>query len=179
MTIAEWIYRISHKKQISQGKKIPYYWQYSIFTILAKPIRKFFSAVVIPTIPYNSIRILCYRLCGYKIGKNVFIGMRCYLDDMCYDKIVIEDNVIISYGVFFACHGRMQGHNNILIKEGSYIGMRSSIIARNNLILGKNSIIGACALVNKSVPDNAVAVGVPIHFIHNEKLPPNSHGEGH
>lgn len=165
MTLAERIYRLSHWKAIKQGKIVPYYWRYSIFSIIAIPIRKFFSAIVIPSIPYNSCRIMFYRLCGYKIGKNVFIGMRCYLDDMCYDKIVIEDNVIISYGVFFACHGRNQGHNDILIKEGAYIGMRTSIIARNNLILGRNSVIGAGALVNKSVPDNTTAVGIPIRFI--------------
>lgn len=77
----------------------PYYCYYSLKNILLKPVRKWFSAVVIPTIPFNNLRVQCYRWCGYKIGKNTFIGMRCYLDDMRYDMIEIEDNVIISYGV--------------------------------------------------------------------------------
>lgn len=161
MSLSEIIYRVTHRKAIKDGGEIPYYWKYSIFTIIAKPIRKFFSAVIIPTIPFNCIRIFSYRLCGYRIGKNVFIGMRCYLDDMCYDKITIEDNVIISYGVFFACHGRNQSHNQILIKKGAYIGMRASIIAREDLEIGENSIIGACTLVNKSIPDNCTSVGIP------------------
>lgn len=145
----------------------PYYCYYSIGTIICKPIRKWFSVVIIPTIPFNNFRVQCYRWCGYKIGKNTFIGMRCYLDDMCYDLIEIGDNVTISYGVFFACHGRNQGHNKLIIKNGVYIGMNSSIIARSDegIVIGENVIIGACSLVNKSISENTVAVGVPVRII--------------
>lgn len=161
MTIAERIYRLIHRKEIANGVEVPYYWKYSIFKIIAKPIRKFFSVVFIPTIPFNNIRISLYRLCGYKIGKNTFIGMRCYLDDMCYDKIEIGNNVTISYGVYFACHGRKQGHNTIIIQDGAYIGMRATIMAPQNIIIGNDAIIGACTLVNKSVPDGCTSVGIP------------------
>ena len=91
--------------------------------------------------------------------------MRCYLDDMCYDMIEIGDNVTISYGVFFACHGRKQGHNKIQIQDGVYIGMNSSIIARKDLVIGNNSVIGACTLVNKDIPVNATVVGVPCRLL--------------
>lgn len=43
----------------------------------------------------------------------------------------IGDNVTISYGVYFACHGRNQGHNPIAIEDGAYIGMRVSFISNN------------------------------------------------
>lgn len=145
----------------------PYYYHYSLWTIIKKPIRKYFSAVLIPTIPFSGLRVQCYRWCGYKIGKNTFIGMRCYLDDMCYDLIKIGNNVTISYGVYFACHGKGQGHNTIEIEDGAYIGMNSSIISRNErgLIIGKNAIVGACSLVNKSVPENTTVAGVPARII--------------
>ncbi len=141
----------------------PYYCYYSVWTIIKKPIRKWFSAVFIPTIPFANLRVQCYRWCGYKIGRNVFIGMRCYLDDMCYDQITIEDDVIISYGVYFACHGRKQRHNKMLIKKGAYIGMKATLIARQQegLVIGENAVVGACALVNHSVPDGATVVGIP------------------
>lgn len=159
MNMAERIYRLTHRRNLSG--EIPYYWKYPITKIIAKPIRKFFSAVVIPMIPFNNIRIALYRLCGYKIGKNVFIGMRCYLDDMCYDKLQIEDNVTVSYGEYFACHGRKQSHNTIILKRNSYIGMRASIIARTDIEIGEDAIVGACTLVNKSVPDKVISVGIP------------------
>ena len=135
--------------------------------IILKPIRKWLSTVLIPTIPFSNLRVQCYRWCGYKIGKNCFIGMRCYLDDMCHTLIEIEDNVTISYGVYFACHGRKQGHNRILIKLVSYIGMNASIIARREegTVVGRNAIVGACSLVNKSVPDEGVVAGIPVRAI--------------
>ena len=114
-----------------KGKPAPYYYDYSILTIIGKPIRKWVAQCLAPNCVFNNIRILLYRLCGFKIGKHVFIGMKCYLDDMCYDLLSIEDNVIISYGVYFACHGRNQGHYPIRIEDGAYIGMRANIISKN------------------------------------------------
>lgn len=149
------------------GKEPPYYLYYSLWTIITKPIRKWFSAVVIPTIPFSNLRVQCYRWCGYKIGKGTFIGMRCYLDDMCYDLLEIGDNVTISYGVYFACHGKNQGHNRMIIQNGAYIGMRATLVARSQegLIIGENAVVGACALVNKSVPQGATVVGIPAKIL--------------
>ena len=113
------------------GKEASYYYSYSILTIIGKPIRKFVAQVLAPNCPFNNLRILLYRLCGFKIGKNTFIGMKCYLDDMCYDLLKIGSNVTISYGVYFACHGKNQGHYPIMIDEGAYVGMRASIISKN------------------------------------------------
>lgn len=88
---------------------------------------------------------------------------------MCYDKIRIGDNVTISYGVYFACHGRKQEHNSIVIEDGAYIGMKASVIARQDVTIGKNAVIGACTLVNRSVPADAVAVGVPARILPDAK----------
>ncbi|MBQ0110308.1 MAG: acyltransferase [Oscillospiraceae bacterium] len=134
-------------------------------------IRKWMSAKIVPYLIFNSWRIFFYRLCGYRIGKNVFIGMRCYLDDLEPKMFTVEDNVTISYGVFFACHGKNQGHYPITVKEGAYIGMRANIISKNaeggkdGVTIGKNAIVGACALVNRNVPDGATAVGIPCKII--------------
>lgn len=144
---------------------IPARYNISLWTGIQKSIRKWFSVVLIPTIPFSNFRVACYRLCGYKIGKNVFIGMRCYLDDLCYDKIEIGNNVTISYGCYFACHGRKQGHNHIVIKDGAYIGMHCNIIAPDDIEIGERAIIGAGALVNKSIPEGKTAVGVPCRII--------------
>lgn len=163
---------VSLYKKIHKDAPPPYYYNYSLWTIIVKPIRKYFSAVIIPTIPFSNLRVVCYRLCGYKIGKNTFIGMRCYLDDMCYDLIEIGNNVTISYGVYFACHGKGQGHNTIVIEDGAYVGMNCSIISRREggLIIGKNAIVGACTLVNKSVPENSTVVGIPARVLNTRNI---------
>jgi acetyltransferase-like isoleucine patch superfamily enzyme len=152
----------------------PYYFNYPLGTIISKPIRKWATNVVASNCPFNSVRIFIYRLCGFKIGRHTFIGMHCYLDDMCYDLLKIGNNVTISYGVYFACHGKEQGHYPIIIEDSVYIGMRASIISKNTqndgergqgVTIGKNAIIGACSLVNKNVPDDATAVGIPCRII--------------
>lgn len=168
-----WLLKYSYEK--IKGKPAPYYYDYSLMTIVKKPIRKFFAQVIAPNCPFNDLRVQIYRLCGFKIGKGTFIGMKCYLDDMCYDKLIIGNNVIISYGVYFACHGRNQGHYPIQIMDNAYIGMRSIIISKNKLLksggvtVGTESVIGAGSLVNIDVPSDSVAVGVPCKIISVDK----------
>lgn len=125
---------------------------------------KLWSAKIIPHMVTNKARLFFYRLIGYKnISKKAFIGMRCYLDDLEPKMLIVEDNVTISYGVFFSCHGYKQKHHSITIKEGSYIGMRTTLLAHeeNGLTIGKNAVVGACSFVNKNVPDNETWAGVP------------------
>jgi|SRR3972149_4605123 len=148
-------------------KPVPYYARYPTWLIIWKPIRKFINVVLIPNVPFSNLRIVLYRyLVGYKIGKKVFIGMKCYLDDLEPQSTTIEDNVTISYGCYFALHGIGQKHSFIHIRKGAYVGMRSTIIAdEEGIIIGENTIIGAASLVNKSLPDNVTAAGVPAKVI--------------
>ncbi len=162
------IYRLTHAGVAEED--IPYYWKYSLWRVFTIPIRKWFSAAFIPYLPWNSVRILLYRLCGYKIGKNVFIGMRCYLDDKCYDLITIEEGVSISYGVFFACHGKRQAHHRLTIRRGAYIGMRASLLAKEDLVIGEGAVVGAMTLVNRSVGDGETVVGVPCRVVKSAEV---------
>ena len=152
-------------------KPAPYYYNYNLLTLVTKPIRKWMTNVVAANCPFHCVRIAIYRLCGFRIGRKTFIGMRCYLDDMCYDQLVIGNGCTISYGVFFSCHGRNQGHMPIVIEDNVYIGMRSSIISKNvdkqrhGVTIGNGAVIGACTLVNRDIPGDSTAVGVPCRII--------------
>ena len=138
----------------------------NIFQKIRAFFRKWMSAKIIPHMVLNGWRIFFYRRCGYNIGKNVFIGMRCYLDDLEPKMFTVEDDAIISYGVFFACHGKNQQHTPITVKKGAYIGMRASgISGKTGVTIGENATIGACTLVNKDIPAGATAVGVPCRII--------------
>ena len=133
-------------------------------------MQKFICQNVAPNCVTNFMRVRLYRLCGFKIGKNTFIGMKCYLDDLCADKVVIGNNVTISYGVYFACHGRKQGHNRIIIKDRAYIGMRASVVApKGDVEIGEWAIVGAMTLVNKSIPAGKTAVGIPCRIIEKKE----------
>lgn len=160
MYLAELFYKKVLKKEP------PYYAQYPAWLIVWKPIRKYLNVVIIPNTPFNNLRIVLYRLIGFKIGKNVFIGMKCYLDDVAVDKITIEDNVVISYGTYFACHGKGRGHMPIIIEKNVYIGMRSNIVSgKKGIVIGENAVVGAGSLVNKDVLPGKTVVGIPIREI--------------
>lgn len=161
MTILEKIYKMLNKP-------VPYYAKYSLGLFLWKPLRKFINVVIIPTIPFNSIRIIMYRMLGYNIGKNVFIGMKCYMDDMEPELTTIEDNVTISYECKFAAHGKGQGHTPIIIRKSAYLGLGCIILSgKNGVEIGENAIIGAGSLVNKNIPANTTVAGVPAKSLKN------------
>jgi acetyltransferase-like isoleucine patch superfamily enzyme len=140
--------------------------EYSLWEVLFKPVRKWLVNTVAANSPFNGFRVGIYRMCGFKIGKHSSIGMKCYLDDHCRKLMEIEDDVTISYGVYFACHGKNQPHTPIRIKKGAYVGMRASIVSgKSGVVIGENAVIGACSLVLSDVPDGATAVGVPCRVL--------------
>ena len=151
-------------------KDPPYYAEYSLGIIIWKPIRKYINVVIIPNTPFSNLRVILYRILGFKIGQNVFIGMKCYMDDVAINNTIIDDNVTISYGCYFACHGKGQGHTDITIKKGAYLGMRCNIVSgKNGITIGENSTIAAGSLVHESVPSDATVGGVPIRKIVDAK----------
>lgn len=153
-------------------KPVPYYAKRPLWLICWKPIRKFLNVVVIPNVPFSSLRVFLYRLIGYNIGRNVFIGMKCYLDDIDPKFITIKDNVTISYCVKFCIHGKGQRHTPLTIEEGVYIGMGAMLVSgKYGITIGKGAVIGAGSVVVSSIPKNCVAVGVP-----GRPIVPNARG---
>ena len=54
--------------------RIPPRYKISLWTAVKKPIRKFFAQSVVPFIPFNGLRVACYRLCGFKVGGALLLG---------------------------------------------------------------------------------------------------------
>lgn len=94
--------------------------------------------------------------------------MKCYFDDVCPENMIIEDNVGISYGVYFSCHGRKQEHHKIILRKDCHIGMRATILARHDIEIGEQAMIGSMSFVNNSIPAFTTAVGVPAKVIKQE-----------
>ena len=137
-------------------------------------LRKWINVSVIPFIPFNSIRIVLYRMVGFRIGRNVFIGMQCYLDDMHPDRMAIEDDVVISYRVTIACHGPRSDNHRLILKKGCYIGCNATLIGgrpQGDVVIGEYASVGACALVYKSVPPLTKVAGIPAYVIRQNQMP--------
>lgn len=146
--------------------------QSGVLFLVWKLVRKFLNVVVIPSLPLNCLRIWGYRLVGIRIGRKVFIGMRCYLDDMHPSRVIIEDNVTVSYCVVFAAHGPGVAGKDIVLRKGAYIGANATLLGGADV--GQYAMVGAGAVVNKPLPPFCVAGGVPARVLRNTPLPGTS-----
>ena len=52
----------------------------------------------------NKFRVSLCKSMGVRIGKNVFLGKYCIIDDNYSELISIEDDVVISFGVTIITH---------------------------------------------------------------------------
>ena len=139
-----------------------------------KVLRKWLCVSVIPFVPFNGLRVWAYRRIGFRIGRRVFIGMQCYLDDLHPQRMVIEDDVVVSYRVSFACHGPRTRDHRLILRQGSYIGTNATLLGgclHGDVEIGPYATVGACALVTKSVPPLATAVGIPAKVVRTGRPP--------
>lgn len=91
--------------------------------------------------------------------------------------ITVGDNTTISFDCAFVTHDaatrvirNLPGHNRetviygpITVGRNCFIGCRTVILP--NVHIGDNCIIGAGSIVNKDIPSNHVAAGIPCRVI--------------
>lgn len=110
------------------------------------------------------------------IGKDVYVGTSCRLGD-----VTLEDDVLIGSHVSVMNGSRQHGTDRldvpireqpgvfeaVTIGRDSWIGERAIVSAS----VGRHCIVGAGAVVNRPLPDFAVAVGVPAKVIRFRNMP--------
>ena len=98
------------------------------------------------------------NLDGLNLGFNTDIGAFSYINAKY--EVVIEDEVQIgSHCSIYSVSTIDNSTGKVVLKNNCRIGSHSTILP--GVSIGKNSIIGAHSLVNKDIPDNVVAFGVP------------------
>lgn len=99
---------------------------------------------------------------NFKLGKNTDIGAFVYINAR--EGVVIEDNVQIGGGVkIYSVSTVDEKKGKVVLKKNCKIGANSVVMP--GVIVGENSIVGALSFVNKSIPDNVVAYGIPAKII--------------
>lgn len=132
--------------------------------------------ILASSFPLNSVRVRGLRMCGYKIGKKVYIGSRLMLAAMnseTGDSLEIEDRVAIGPGVILvlssdANYSRLVEkippvRGNIHLKKDCWLG--AGVIILPNVTIGECAVIAAGSVVTKNVDDNAIVGGVPAREI--------------
>ncbi len=143
-----------------------------IFKII--DIKKKFLKPFARIMPHSKLRVLFFRLCGYKIGKDVFIGEDLLISDDLHDKkVIIEDRVSIAPRVTIITSSGpnlskirpyVKVANGIVrIKHDAWIGAGAIILP--NITIGEGAVVGAGAVVTKDVSSYTIVVGVPARVI--------------
>ena len=96
------------------------------------------------------------------LGAETDIGAFSYINALC--GVIIEDNAQIgSHCSIYSVSTIDNSSGKVVLKNNCRIGSHSTILP--GVSIGKNSIIGAHSLVNKDIPDNVVAFGVPAKVV--------------
>jgi len=101
----------------------------------------------------------CQHHKNLKLGSFVDIGSFTYIN--AEYGVELEKNVQIgSHCSIYSISTIDKKHGSVLIKENACIGTHSVVMP--DVKVGKNSIIGAFSFVNKDIPDNVLAYGIPV-----------------
>jgi acetyltransferase-like isoleucine patch superfamily enzyme len=99
---------------------------------------------------------------GFDLGFETDIGAFSYINAL--HGVEIKDNVQIgSHCSIYSVSTIDDSHGKVVLKQNCRIGSHSTILP--GISVGENSIIGAHSLVNKDIPDNVVAFGVPAKVV--------------
>ena len=101
---------------------------------------------------------MCQHHKNLELHKNCDIGAFSYINAK--HGVVIEESVQIGSHCSIYSESTIDNKKGkVILKENCRIGTHSVIMP--NVTVGKNSIIGAFSFVNKNIPDNSVAYGIP------------------
>jgi maltose O-acetyltransferase len=142
--------------------------KYSLLTTLRY---KFFRSLI-SSFPLNPVRVWGLRMCGFEVGKKVYIGQGLLLTMPNYSSnchLIIEDRVAIAPRVTFilasdANWSRLNEvippvEGRIVLKEDCWLGAGSILLP--NVTIGTMSVVGAGSVVTKDVPSYIVVAGAP------------------
>ena len=105
---------------------------------------------------------LVQNLEGLVLGSKTDIGAFTYINAL--NGVIIEENVQIgSHCSIYSVSTIDNNSGKVTLKNNCKIGSHSTILP--GISIGKNSVIGAHSLVNRNIPDNVIAFGVPAKVV--------------
>ena len=99
---------------------------------------------------------------GLKLAERTDIGAFTYINAKY--GVELEENVQIGSHCSIYSLSTIDGKNGkVTIKKNACLGSHSVVMP--GVTVGENSIVGAFSFVNKDVPDNVIALGVPAKVV--------------
>ncbi len=98
----------------------------------------------------------------FRLGYKTDIGAFTYINAK--KGVVVEDYVQIgSHCSIYSVSTIDDKKGKIVLKKNCKIGSHSVIMP--GVTVGENAVVGAMSFVNRDIPENSVAVGVPVKVI--------------
>ena len=79
---------------------------------------------------------------------------------------IVEHDCTLGNNIFIQPYGVLAG--SVKVGNNTVVGMGASV--KEGIAIGANCLIGACSFVNKDLPDNSVAYGVPARIVHKRDI---------
>jgi acetyltransferase-like isoleucine patch superfamily enzyme len=103
----------------------------------------------------SNVRPLLQRLRGAQIGRNVWIGLYVYIDDLHPSALSIGDNCTIGIRSTILTHfywgpRRPASNGRVIIEKDVFIGPHCVILP--NVTIGEGAVIKAGTVVTRNVP---------------------------
>lgn len=146
-----------------------------------RKLKKKILKYIAKNLPCCNLRIFLYKICGYSIGKQVYIAEGLTIAEKLEDteNLIIGNRVAIGPNVTLLTssdpnnsHIRpyVKTHRGrILIKDDAWLGAGSIIMP--NITIGKSAVVGAGSVVTKNVDPYHIVAGVPAKVIKKVEMP--------
>ena len=105
---------------------------------------------------------MCQHHERLKLGKNSDIGAFTYINAK-YGVELEEDVQVGSHCSIYSESTIDNKNGKVIIKKNARIGAHSVVMP--GVTIGENSIIGAFSFVNKDIPNNVIAFGIPAKVV--------------
>ena len=145
---------------VAKAKKIPYGHPHQSFRQRIRKVRNTILWNWAYRCPLNGLRVLFHRMRGVHIGKGVYIGRYCFLDNMYPEYIYIYDGASVNAETMILTHfNPFETYKNIfqaevkptIIGENAIVAVRCTIMP--GVSVGKYSVISGGMIIEKSVSD--------------------------
>lgn len=117
-------------------------------------------------LPWLGLKNRIYRLLGVKVGHNAAVGAMAVFDFFYPELITLGDNCIIGYNATILCHEFLVDQYRtgpVVIGPNCLVAANTTVLA--GVTIGANTYVSAGSLVNRDLPPNVLAGGVPARVI--------------
>ncbi|WDE05007.1 serine acetyltransferase [Thalassomonas viridans] len=149
--------------------------QHGFIALLVYRFGRYVNTIRIPVVShvlkvvYILLKYISEVLTGIQINVNSDIAPGFFIGHFSCIIIGAEKigpNCSVGQGVTIGRKGAGKSNGWPTIGENVYIGAGAKVFGK--ITIGNNVVIGANAVVNKDIPDNCMAVGIPAKIIPNQ-----------